>query len=81
MQPLAVGTPPKGFMRWQRGALFLIKFLSKLAILGTLSIEGRSTSYPVPASLRPLFAASAAPYFHLRRGFLFACAQKREVGS
>src|SRR5215208_8286829 len=44
-------------MRWQWGALFLIKFLSKLAILGTLSIEGRSTSYPVPASLRPLFAA------------------------
>src|SRR5215213_7142217 len=60
-------------MRWRRGALFLIKFLSKLAILGTLSIEGQSTSYPVPASLRPLFAAPTAPYFHLRRGLLFSC--------
>ena len=27
---------------------------------------------PVPHLLRPLFAAPAAPYFHLRRGFLIS---------
>ena len=27
MQPLAVGTPPKGFMRWRWGALCLTNFL------------------------------------------------------
>ena len=39
---------------------------------GTTS-EGRSTSARRIASLRPLFTAPAAPYFHLRRGLLFSC--------
>src|SRR5215208_6301337 len=34
---------------------------------------GRSTSSRRIASLRPLFAAPAAPYFHLRWGLLFSC--------
>ena len=42
--PLAVGTPPKGFMRWRRGALFLIESLTKLSILGSSVGPGRSPS-------------------------------------
>jgi hypothetical protein len=43
----------------RRGALFLITLLSKLGILGALSIEGRSTNLisPYTGSLRPLFLA------------------------
>ena len=45
----------------RRGALFLITLLSKLDILGALSIEGRSTNLisPYTSSLRPLFSKGA----------------------
>src|SRR5215213_9243025 len=60
------------FLRWRRGALFRIIFLPKLAILGAPN-EGWSTIAWRIASLRRLFTAPAAPYFHLRRGLLFSC--------
>src|SRR5215207_4038041 len=61
----------------RRGALFLINFLFGLAILGVYRHQGPEEDILSRwiASLRPLFAAPAAPYFHLRRGLLFSCAR------
>src|SRR5215210_9392023 len=59
----------------RRGALFLINFLFGLAILGVYRHQGPEEDILSRriALLRPLFAAPAAPYFHLRRGLLFSC--------
>ena len=57
----------------RRGALFLIKFLSKLAILGLLPSSRVGVHHTCTAFAPALFAAPAAPYFHLRRGLLFTC--------
>jgi hypothetical protein len=59
----------------RREALFLINFLFGLAILGVYRHQGPEEDILSRriASLRPLFAAPAAPYFHLRRGLLFSC--------